>query len=94
MTPPNCAAEETSVLLWTPRQVCSALACRRSWLYDEVQAGRFPVVRLGRQLRFRPADITSYLERHTRQAAAPPAPLPARAPRRRRRAVLAGNPRT
>ena len=58
--------------LWTPERVCQALACRRSWLYDQVEAGRFPVVRLGRQLRFRPADISRYLDAHTQPATAAP----------------------
>ena len=58
--------------LWTPQQVCDALACRRSWLYDQVEAGRFPVVRLGRQLRFRPADIAAYLDAHTDYGRRPP----------------------
>jgi hypothetical protein len=34
------------LVLWTVDQVCRRLSCRRGWLYDEVEAGRFPVVRL------------------------------------------------
>ena len=60
---PEPADEE--VLLWTVEQVCRALACRPSWLYDQVEGRRFPVVRLGRQLRFRPADVNAYLNAQT-----------------------------
>ncbi len=86
-------AADADMALWTPEQVCQALACRRSWLYDQVQAGRFPVIRLGRQLRFRPAEIATYLDTHTHVVASePPPPGPARAPRRRRRPVHRADP--
>jgi excisionase family DNA binding protein len=49
--------------LLTPDQVCGLLKVRKSWLYDEVEAGRLPHLRLGRQLRFRPSDIADYLDR-------------------------------
>lgn len=75
---------EPEPLLWTPEQVCAALACTRSWLYDQVEAGRFPVVRLGRQLRFRPTDITAYLDVHTHPVREPE-PFPLAVQRRRRR---------
>jgi excisionase family DNA binding protein len=84
-----------AALLWTVEQVCRALACRRSWLYDQVEARRFPVVRLGRQLRFRPADITAYLNAQTQPAAAGAlSPRPAGASRRRRRTTAPFSPRT
>lgn len=83
---------DTATALWTPEQVCQALACRRSWLYDQVQAGRFPVVRLGRQLRFRPAHVAAYLDTHTQVVASEPPPAPARAPRRRQRPVHRTDP--
>jgi excisionase family DNA binding protein len=41
--------------------VCILLKVRKSWLYDTVESGAIPVVRLGKQLRFRPADIAAYL---------------------------------
>lgn len=79
--------EQTPPVLWTADQVCAALGCRRSWLYDQVEARRLPVVRLGRQLRFRPADITAYLDAHTEPAYDPPpwSPGPPRPLQRRRR---------
>ena len=41
--------------------VCELWKVRKSWLYDAVESGAIPVVRLGKQLRFRPADIAAYL---------------------------------
>jgi excisionase family DNA binding protein len=41
--------------------VCGLWKVRKSWLYDAVESGAIPVVRLGKQLRFRPADIAAYL---------------------------------
>lgn len=49
--------------LLNPDQVCALLQVQKSWLYDEVQAKRFPVVRVGRQLRFRRQDIAAYLDK-------------------------------
>ncbi len=85
-------AQPPAPLLWTMQQTCTALACRPSWLYDQVEAGLFPVVRLGRQLRFRPADLAGYLETHSRPAKdiASPPPVPRR--RRRRTAVPSSRP--
>lgn len=48
--------------LLTPEQVCDLLQVKISWLYDEVQAGRFPHLRLGQRLRFRQRDVEAYLE--------------------------------
>jgi excisionase family DNA binding protein len=85
------AADDRAVL-WTVGEVCGRLSCRRSWLYDEVEAGRFPVVRLGRLLRFRPADVEAYVEARTRvpssagSAAATANPTRRRRPRRRKSA--------
>lgn len=85
---PSPAAADTGgegrALVWTIADACTALQCSRSWLYDEVEAGRFPVIRLGRQLRFRPADITRWLDDHYQPARDTPTPRPVR-PRHRRR---------
>ncbi|HVV42451.1 MAG TPA: helix-turn-helix domain-containing protein, partial [Nitrobacter sp.] len=86
---------EETLILWTPEQVCQALACRRSWLYDQVEARRIPVVRLGRQLRFRPDDVTAYLDAHSQPAATTTPPPISGLPRRRRRRTVSGfSPRT
>lgn len=56
----RAVADELSVL--TVQDVAALLKVKPSWIYDKVEAGEFPVVRLGRQLRFRTADIREYVE--------------------------------
>ncbi len=48
--------------LLTPDQLCVLLKVRKSWVYDAVETGELPVVRLGRQLRFRRNDVIAYIE--------------------------------
>jgi excisionase family DNA binding protein len=48
--------------LLTPDQLCELLQVKKSWLYDQVERGKLPCLRLGKQLRFRQADIHRYLE--------------------------------
>jgi len=48
--------------LLTPDQLCALLQVRKSWLYDQIESGKFPCVRLGRQLRFRREDVNAYLD--------------------------------
>ena len=48
--------------LLTPDEVCALLKVKRSWLYDTVESGRLEAVRLGKQLRFRPAAVARYLD--------------------------------
>ncbi|HEY6790209.1 MAG TPA: helix-turn-helix domain-containing protein [Trebonia sp.] len=38
------------------------LKVKKSWNYDEVEAGRLDALRLGKQLRFRPSDLARYLD--------------------------------
>lgn len=47
--------------LLTVEEVSDLLQVSKSWIYDEVEAARFPVVRVGRRLRFRLTDIQDYL---------------------------------
>ncbi|MCW2942162.1 MAG: DNA-binding protein [Actinomycetia bacterium] len=42
-------------------QLCTLWGVKKSWVYDQVEAGRLPALRLGKQLRFREADLASYL---------------------------------
>jgi excisionase family DNA binding protein len=55
--------EDHDLELLTPDQLCSLLHVRKSWIYDQVEAGRLPHLRLGNQLRFRRADLAEYLRR-------------------------------
>jgi excisionase family DNA binding protein len=50
--------------LLTPDDVCALLKVKKSWLYDTVEAGAIEVIRLGKQLRFRPSALVRYLEEH------------------------------
>lgn len=43
--------------LLTVDDVCRLLKVKRSWVYDAAERGDLPVVRLGRQLRFRRSDL-------------------------------------
>jgi excisionase family DNA binding protein len=48
--------------LLTPDDVCALLKVKKSWLYDTVENGALEVIRLGKQLRFRPSALLRYLE--------------------------------
>lgn len=34
-------------------QLCTLWGVKKSWVYDQVEAGRLPALRLGKQLRFK-----------------------------------------
>lgn len=48
--------------LLTPEQLAELWKVKISWIYDQVEAGRLPVLRLGRRLRFRASDVAEFLE--------------------------------
>ena len=48
--------------LLTTDELCEMWQVKKSWVYDEVQSGRLKARKLGRQLRFLPADCEAYLE--------------------------------
>lgn len=48
--------------LLTVDDLAALLQVKKSWIYDEVEAGRLRCLRLGRQLRFRVADVDAYLQ--------------------------------
>ena len=47
--------------LLTVPQVCELLGVHRDWLYVEVAEGRIPHIRLGRNIRFRPAELNEWI---------------------------------
>lgn len=48
--------------LLTVADVCALFKVTKDWVYDEVEAGRMPSLRLGRKhLRFRRRDLEEYL---------------------------------
>jgi excisionase family DNA binding protein len=57
--------------LLTVDDVCAWFKVTRDWVYDEVEAGRLPYVRLGRKhLRFHRHELTNYLTAATRRPSA------------------------
>jgi excisionase family DNA binding protein len=59
--------------LLTVQDVCDWLKVSRAWVYDEVEAGRLPHLRIGRRLlRFRRRDLDRYLEAGSRRPSNPP----------------------
>ena len=59
MPPPEPADPEE---LLTVEEVCAWFKVKKNWVYDEVEAGRLPHLRLGRRhLRFRRSELEAYL---------------------------------
>jgi excisionase family DNA binding protein len=53
--------------LLTVADVCALFKVTKDWVYDEVEAGRLPHVKLGRKhLRFRRTELENYLALHRR----------------------------
>jgi excisionase family DNA binding protein len=46
-------------------ELCTLFKCKKSWVYDQVEAGKLPAVRLGKQLRFQESALVSYLTQAT-----------------------------
>ncbi len=59
-------AVRRSLSLLTVDQVCELLQVKKDWLYEQTAADRFPHIKLGRHLRFRPADVQEFLKAQTR----------------------------
>jgi excisionase family DNA binding protein len=52
----------------TPGDVCALFKVTKYWVYDEVEAGRLPNVKLGRKhVRFCRRELESYLDEHLRR---------------------------
>jgi excisionase family DNA binding protein len=47
--------------LLTVKEVATVMQVKPSWIYDMVEEKKMPVVRLGRQLRFRRGDLDNWL---------------------------------
>ena len=61
--PSNAAtASGQHLALLTVDDLVGLLQVKKSWVYDEVEAGRLQCLRLGRQLRFRVVDVEAYLQ--------------------------------
>jgi excisionase family DNA binding protein len=49
------------VPLLRPDEAAELLAVKTSWIYDDVQAGRLPCLRIGRHIRFTRAMLEEWL---------------------------------
>jgi excisionase family DNA binding protein len=54
--------------LLRPEAVARLLACSPKTVYAWAASGLLPSVRLGRLVRFRPADVQRFVEAHTEDA--------------------------
>lgn len=57
--------------LMSVEDVCDYLGVSRYFVYDQVRLGALPCARIARQLRFRPADVETFVEGHLLASAAP-----------------------
>lgn len=55
-------------LLLTPYEVAEAMAISERKLWQITQLGCVPVVRVGRCVRYRPADLAEWIERQTSES--------------------------
>ncbi len=59
--------------LITVKELCDMWSVDRQWIYRQTHRGcanPLPVIRLGRLLRFRVAELSTWLEAHQQQALA------------------------
>lgn len=68
----------TAIQLLSADDVCELWQVKKSWLYDAVESGILPAIKLGNHLRFRASDLAACL---TDLATASPAGRSSRGPR-------------
>lgn len=73
--PPHDPPTGEEDLLTVP-EVCARLRVTKDWLYDQVEARQIPHVRLGRHLRFDPAQLRTYLQERSIPREGPQDPAP------------------
>ena len=56
----NEVAEKSALL--TVEQVAEILSVPKSWVYRQADAGKFPHVRVGRYIRFRPFEVQQWID--------------------------------
>lgn len=61
-------ASDRSEPLLRPEEVARLLACSPKTVYAWAASGSIPCVRLGRLIRFAPADVRRFVETHTEGA--------------------------
>ena len=60
-------SEEDGQQLFTIQEVCQLLGVGRSWVYQRINSGQIPSVRLGGNLRIKRRDLEEYIAKHTRR---------------------------
>lgn len=70
-TRPEAKADEPERLL-TAKDVCERLQVGRSWLYEHAHWTGFPVIRVGRSLRFRLSEVEAWLVENGAESLVPP----------------------
>jgi excisionase family DNA binding protein len=70
--------DPTEFLLWTSRQTAKVLAISERKLWELTNKGAIPCVRIGRAVRYDPADIRTWIDaqKNRAQTADTPAELP------------------
>ncbi len=58
--------QEDGKQLLTIPEVCQRLGVGRSWVYQRINRGQIPSVRLGGNLRVKQKDLEEYVESHRR----------------------------
>lgn len=62
--------------LWTVDQLAARLGVTRNTIYGLTRSHRIRYVRVGKTVRFRPADVAAWLEAETVPATGPEPPVP------------------
>jgi excisionase family DNA binding protein len=65
--------ETTGLLLLTSRQAAQAPAISERKLWDLTKCGDIPVVRIGRSVRYAPADLQAWIDSQKQRAGIAPA---------------------
>jgi excisionase family DNA binding protein len=60
--------DHPALLLWTSRQAAKALAISERKLWELANVGAIPTVRIGRAVRFDPADIRTWINAQKNKA--------------------------
>jgi excisionase family DNA binding protein len=66
--PPLPTGAPSAEPLLGPRDVATRWGVPVSWVYSQAETGKLPAFKLGKYLRFRPAEVTAWLEAHRLQA--------------------------
>jgi len=64
MAPAPASSDNTAPLLWKPDEAARSLAISPRKLWAMTNTGEIPSVRLGRAVRYDPADLREWIERN------------------------------